>query len=67
MKVALGFKSHSGWAAMVVVGVAGNGFEVGGLANSVAASSAAVDAATNGLVSRDAVDRASGSASTVRS
>ena len=28
MKVALGFKSHSGWAAMVIVGVAGNGFEV---------------------------------------
>lgn len=28
MKVALGFKSHSGWAALVVVGLSENGFEV---------------------------------------
>jgi len=28
MKVALGFKSHSGWAVLVVIGAAGNSFEV---------------------------------------
>jgi len=28
MKVALGFKSHSGWTAMVVVGAAGDGLEI---------------------------------------
>jgi hypothetical protein len=28
MRVAFGFKSHSGWAAMVVIGTTGNAFEV---------------------------------------
>lgn len=28
MRVAFGFKSHSGWAAMVVIGTSGSGFQV---------------------------------------